>query len=88
MSSACIQEALLIPRPVPHIKLSWTEAINKWIGSRITVSRRVYTNDAYESQEHPIQGGCSHPTGTAEHTFKTYSSEAEHEYIKSPRESL
>lgn len=88
MSSARIQEALLIPRPVSRCKLGWNETISEWIGSWITVSRRVYTNNAYESQEHSIQGGRSHPAGTTEHTFKTYSFEAEHEHITSPQESL
>lgn len=80
MSSARIQKALLIPRSISNSKLSRNQTISKWICRWISFTRWVCADNAYQSQEHPFQGGSSHATRTPKHPLETYTSEAEYEY--------
>lgn len=91
MSSARIQKALFIPRPISRIKLHWPKTLSKRIGSGHTITRQFsadHTNEGYGSQEHPFQGSSTNTTRATKYTFKVNALKTKYEHGKQAGESL
>lgn len=91
MSSAHIQKALFIPRPISQLKLYRYQTLSKRIGSRNTLTCRLsadHTDEGRGSQEHPFQGSSSNTTRTTKYTFEVYTLETKYEHSEPAGESL